>query len=61
VVIASAGNRVKTSGSSIKHVNQVVGNQAGIEIRYESLSGRKYRTLVTWGDAGAMHVGFHNL
>jgi hypothetical protein len=39
----------------------VVGNQGGIEIQYESLSGRKYRTLVTWGDAGAMHVGFEKL
>jgi hypothetical protein len=36
----------------------VVGNQGGIEIRYESLSGREYRTLVTWGDTGAMHVRF---
>jgi len=36
----------------------VVGNQGGIEIQYESLSGSKYRTLVTWGEAGAMHVRF---
>ena len=34
----------------------LVGNQGGIEIQYESLSGRKYRTLVTWGDAGVMQV-----
>jgi hypothetical protein len=29
---------------------QIVGNQAGIEIDYESLSGLKYQTLITWNE-----------
>lgn len=39
----------------------IVGNQGGIEIQYESLSGRKYRTIVTWEDAGSMVVRFDNI
>src|ERR1700674_2994630 len=29
---------------------QIVGNQARIEIDYESLSGLKYQTLITWNE-----------
>jgi len=36
----------------------LVGNQGGITIEYDSLSGRTYRTLVTWGEAGTMRVRF---
>ncbi len=36
----------------------VVGNQAGVEIQYESLSGRKYRTLITWGERGVIQTRF---
>lgn len=38
----------------------VVANQAGIEIAYESLSGLKYRTVMTWerGDARVIQMRF---
>jgi hypothetical protein len=39
----------------------LVGNQGGVEIQYESLSGRKYRTFVTWGATGSMQVRFDKL
>jgi hypothetical protein len=36
----------------------LVGNQGGLEIHYESLSGRKYSTRLTWGELGEMKLGF---
>jgi hypothetical protein len=36
----------------------VYGNQGGIQIQYESLSGVKYQTNITWGADGVMHTRF---
>jgi len=36
----------------------LVGNQAGIEFKYESLSGLEYRTIITFGEGGVMHTQF---
>gem|GEM_PF-4858754 len=35
-----------------------VGVPGGFEIRYESLSGLKYRTLITWDEQGAAQIQF---
>jgi hypothetical protein len=35
-----------------------VGNPAGFEIQYESLSGSKYRTMLTWGEGGVLQTRF---
>ncbi|PYX33187.1 MAG: hypothetical protein DMG77_00775 [Acidobacteria bacterium] len=35
-----------------------VGNPAGFEIQYESLSGAKYRTLISWDEQGTARVQF---
>jgi hypothetical protein len=40
------------------HYMQAVGNALGFEIQYESLSGLKYRTLITWGDQGSAVIKF---
>jgi hypothetical protein len=37
---------------------QLVGNQLGVSIDYESLSGLKYQTLITWGTEGSAIVKF---
>lgn len=37
---------------------QAVGIPGGFEIQYESLSGLKYRTLITWDEKGAALVQF---
>lgn len=38
---------------------QVVGNPLGVSIDYESLSGLKYQTLITWGSEGSPVIQFH--
>jgi hypothetical protein len=40
-----------------EYVN-AVGNPAGFEIQYESLSGLRYRTMHTWGEGGVMQTRF---
>jgi hypothetical protein len=37
---------------------QLVGNPLGVSIDYESLSGLKYQTLITWGNEGSPIVKF---
>jgi hypothetical protein len=36
----------------------LVGNPLGVSIDYESLSGLKYQTLITWGNEGSAIVKF---
>ena len=43
---------------SFPNFSEVVGNPLGFEIQYESLSGRKYRTLITWDEEGKMRTRF---
>jgi hypothetical protein len=37
---------------------QLVGNPLGVSIDYESLSGLKYQTLITWGNEGSPIIKF---
>lgn len=37
---------------------QLVGNQLGVSIDYESLSGARYQTLVRWGTEGSPVIQF---
>jgi hypothetical protein len=37
---------------------QIFGNPLGLSIDYESLSGLKYQTLITWGNEGSPVIQF---
>jgi hypothetical protein len=39
----------------------VYGNQAGVQIQYESLSGVHYQTNITWGADGMMNTRFEKM
>jgi hypothetical protein len=38
---------------------QLIGNPQGVSIDYESLSGLKYQTLITWGNEGSPVIQFN--